>query len=264
MFTCLPIGSPASRTDDLVVMRLLLTGLSGTLAPVLARTARAQGHGVLGWDHRSLGFADARALDRLRPDAVLHLAMAGPDESAALAALAAARALPFLVTSSAMVFHHEPDGPHRVDDPRTAQDPYGRSKAALEDAVRAAHPQASVVRIGWQIDPQAGGNNMLAELDRWQAARGEVAASRAWIPACSFMCDTALALLRLLDRPGCHHLDSNAVEAWRFDELVRALARRFDRPGWRLRVHADYRHDQRLVGGAAELPPLSAWLGARA
>jgi dTDP-4-dehydrorhamnose reductase len=244
-------------------MRLLITGLSGTLAPVLARAARAQGHAVLGWDHRSLGFADARAFATLRPDAVAHLAMAAADESAQLAGLAAARGLPFVVTSTAMVFHHQPDGPHRVDDLRSAQDGYGLAKIAMEDAVRAAHPQASIVRIGWQIDERASGNNMLAALDRWQAEQGEVAASRAWIPACSFMADTATALLALLARPGVHHVDSNAAEAWRFDELVAALAERFERQQWRLRVHEDYRHDQRLAGGDAWVPPLSAWLGPR-
>jgi dTDP-4-dehydrorhamnose reductase len=241
-------------------MRLLITGLSGTLAPVLARVARAQGHAVLGWDHRSLGFADARAFDALRPEAVAHLAMAGAAESAALAAMAADRGLPFVITSTAMVFHHLPDGPHRVGDERTAQDGYGQAKIAVEDAVRAAHSEASVVRIGWQIDPEARGNNMLTTLDRWQLEQGEVAASSAWIPACSFMSDTAAALLRLLGQPGVHHVDSNADEAWSFDLLVAALARRFDRP-WRLRVHQDYHHDQRLAGGAAWVPPLSNWLG---
>lgn len=246
-------------------MRILITGLSGTLAPVVARVARAQGHTVLGWDHRSLGFANERAFARLAPEAVLHLAMADAEGSAQLAALAAARGLPLAVTSTAMVFHHQPDGPHGLGDARTAQDDYGRSKIAMEDAVRAAHPGASIVRIGWQIDEHAtgpGSNNMLAQLDRWQAEAGEVAASRAWIPACSFMADTAAALLALRAQPGLHHVDSNADEAWRFDELVAALARRFQRR-WQIRVHADYRHDQRLLGGAAGVPPLSARLGKR-
>lgn len=244
-------------------MRLLITGLSGTLAPLLARRARAQGHVVLGWDHRSVGFADRRAFDCLRPDAVLHLAMAGARDSALLAEMAAQRGVPFLVTSTAMVFDRLPSGPHRVGDARTAQDDYGRAKIAVEDAVLAAHPRASVVRIGWQIDPEARGNNMLVQLDRWQAEQGEIAASDAWIPACSFMSDTAAALLRLLGRAGEHHVDSNAVEAWRFDELVAALGLRFGRSSWRLRVHSDYRHDQRLVGGDAWVPPLSNWLGRR-
>ncbi|MBN8506763.1 MAG: sugar nucleotide-binding protein [Burkholderiales bacterium] len=249
-------------------MRLLITGLSGTLAPVLARVARAHGHVVLGWDHRSLGFADGRAFDRLRPDAVAHLAMAPAEGSAQLAGLAAARGLPFLMTSTAMVFHHEPDGPHHVGDARTAQDTYGRSKVASEDAVHAAHAahaQASVVRIGWQIDPFANGNNMLAQLDRWQAEQGEVAASRAWKPACSFMADTAEGLLALLPQPGVHHLDSNAQEAWSFAELVLGLQSCFERHAWRVRVHADYTHDQRLacVPGDPVPVPLSARLALR-
>lgn len=240
-------------------MRLLVTGLSGTLAPVLARVAQAHGHQVLGWDHRSLGFGDAQAFARLAPDAVAHLAMAGAEDSARLAALAHAAALPFVVTSTAMVFHHQPDGPHRPGDARSAQDDYGRAKIAMEDAVRAAHPGASLLRIGWQIDAQALGprsNNMLAQLDRWQAEQGEVAASTAWIPACSFMEDTAAALLRLLDQPGLHHVDSNAQDAWSFARLVAALRQHLGR-SWVLREHADYRHDQRLLGGPDWVPRLS-------
>lgn len=237
-------------------MRLLVTGLSGTLAPVLARVARAQGHQVLGWDHRSLGFGDARAFARLAPDAVAHLAMAGAEDSARLAALARAAGLPFVVTSTAMVFHHEPDGPHCPADARSAQDGYGRAKIAMEDAVREAHPGASLVRIGWQIDADAKGNNMLAQLDRWQAEQGEVAASTAWTPACSFMDDTAAALLRLLEQPGLHHVDSNAEDAWSFARLVAALRQHFGR-AWVLREHADYRHDQRLIGGPDWVPRLS-------
>lgn len=237
-------------------MRMLVTGLSGTLAPVLARALQRHGHTVLAWDHRRLGFADAAAFDALRPDAVAHLAMAGAEASAAFAGLAAERGLPFVVTSSAMVFHHEPDGPHHLGNVCNARDDYGRSKIAMEQAVLAAHPGASVVRIGWQIDPDAAGNNMLAALDGWQASQGEVAASRAWVPACSFMEDTATALISLRSLRGIHHVDGNAVSAWTFDRVAAALAARFSRPDWRLRVHEDYRHDQRLLGGTLELPSL--------
>ncbi|MCZ8236126.1 MAG: sugar nucleotide-binding protein [Inhella sp.] len=248
-------------------MRLLITGLSGTLAPVLASAARARGHRVLGLDHRllrSLGpTAAARYLDAQLPDAVAHLAMANAQASGELAAWAARRRLPFVMTSTAMVFHHEPDGPHAVGDARNAVDDYGRGKAATEDAVVAAHPSASIVRIGWQIDPEATGNNMLRALDGWQAEQGEVAASTAWIPACSYMADTARALLRLVDQPGVHHVDSNADEGWTFAELVARLARAHQRSAWRVRPHDGYRHDQRLAGGGRWVPPLSAVLGPR-
>ena len=239
--------------------RLLVTGLGGTLAPVLARAAQARGDEVLRWRRDAPGFDPEAEFERLRPDAVAHLGMGDAAGCGRLAALAHRAGLPFLFTSTAMVFHHVPDGPHRPHDARTALDPYGRYKIEAEDAVQAAHPGAAIARLGWQIGTEPVGNNMLATLDGWQAGHGEVAASRAWIPACSFMDDTAEALLRLLGVPGLHHLDSNAQDAWNFHELVLALRERFGRTHWRVRAHADYAHDQRLLGGPA-LPPLSARL----
>jgi dTDP-4-dehydrorhamnose reductase len=251
-------------------MRILITGLSGTLAPVLAQRLRAEGHEVLGWDRAAVDPQDLAAaadwLARQRLGAMAHLAMGAPDWAALLAAHAAARGLPFVFTSTAMVFHHEPDGPHHPADARSAQDGYGRYKIACEDAIRAAHPGACIARIGWQIDPERPGNNMLRALDEWQAREGRVAASRAWRPACSFMEDTAAALGSLLARGagGTVHLDSNAVEGWSFDRIVAALRERFARDEWRLEVHEDYRHDQRLAGAGAEqlMPPLSSRLPA--
>jgi dTDP-4-dehydrorhamnose reductase len=148
-----------------------------------------------------------------------------------------------------------------VADARTARDDYGRYKIECEDAILRASETPVIARIGWQIDPAQPGNNMLMALDEWNRRDGCVAASRAWTPACSFMADTAAALLALIERPlpGVHHLDSNAAEAWRFDEVARALARQFGRD-WRVQAHGDYRHDQRLVGGAVSLPPLSTRL----
>lgn len=69
-----------------------------------------------------------------------------------------------------------------------------------------------------------------------------------------------MALLTMLEQPQPGvHLDSNAVDAWRFDTLAAALARAFGR-GWRIEPDEGYRHDQRLVGGGVQLPPLSARL----
>lgn len=247
-------------------MKLLITGLSGTLAPKLAVAARRAGHEVLGWDHRAVAPDDAASgaalLQVLRPDAIAHLALGPVGWAARLAAHAAAEDLPLLFTSTAMVFHHEPDGPHQPGDPRTARDDYGRSKIACEDAVLAAHRGACVARLGWQIDADARGNNMLAQLDQGQARDGRIGASRLWRPACSFMDDSADALLGLLVRreAGVRHLDSNAVAGHSFDAIVRALAERFGRTGWRLDVNDDYAHDQRLQGHEALLPPLAARL----
>jgi dTDP-4-dehydrorhamnose reductase len=244
-------------------MRLLITGLSGTLAPHLAVAAQTAGHEVLGWDRSAVPPEDATAcaawLEATRPDAIAHLAMGSPDWAARLAAHAAARARPIVFTSSAMVFHHEPDGPHAPGDERSARDDYGRYKMACEDAVRSAHAGATIARIGWQIDARARGNNMLAHLDQWHSRDGRIGASRAWTPACSFIADTAAALLALIEQPrgGVVHLDSNAREGHAFDAIVAALAERFERAHWAIAPNDDYRHDQRLVGHEALMPPLA-------
>lgn len=247
-------------------MKLLVTGHSGTLAPKLLRAAAARGLDVCRWDRErwptDAPDTFAAAWRELQPDAVLHLALGPVAWAQALAAQAARAALPFVLTSTAMVFDHATAGPHGVDDARSARDDYGRYKIAVEDAVRGAHAEACIARIGWQIDADARGNNMLAHLDAMQARDGEVAASSAWLPACSFMDDTAGALLDLaLSRQASVvHLDSNAGEGHAFDAIVRALQRAFARDAWRVRVHEDYRHDQRLVAGPVALPPLSARL----
>lgn len=247
----------------------LVTGSHGTLAPRVAAAARWRGFDVIGWDRSLLPTdgtdAEQRGREWLvqqRPDAILHLATGSAGWAARLAADAAARGVPMVFTSTAMVFDHDPDGPHQTSDHRSARDDYGRSKIACEDAITAANPQACIARLGWQIDATLAGNNMLVQLDQQQARNGHIAASRAWRPATSFVDDSAAALLDLVQRPlpGVVHLDSNADEGHAFDAIVYALRERFGRGGWAVRVNDVYRHDQRLAGGAARLPPLSARL----
>ncbi|MEO6276337.1 sugar nucleotide-binding protein [Roseateles sp.] len=242
-------------------MKILITGLNGTLAPRLAETSRAAGHEVIGWDRAAVDqdnqALSAAWLSAQAVDAIAHLGMS----SARFCGWLASRCPNFLFTSSVMVFDPVPDGPHDIFSTRNSSNDYGRYKADCEDAVLLANERPVIARIGWQIDETRPGNNMLLTLDEWQQRDGCVKASRAWTPACSFMTDTAAALLALIEKPlpGVHHLDSNADEAWRFDEVARALAAKFGRD-WRVEAHDDYQHDQRLIGGPSGLPPLSARL----
>ncbi len=253
-------------------MQLLITGLNGTLAPHLARAAQAAGHTVLGWDRRQVppeNLPACRAwLDLATPDAIAHLGFGAEAWAGLLARWAGEHGAPFVFTSTAMVFDHVPDGPHRVEDARNARDDYGQYKIRCEDAVREANPQACMARIGWQIDAgddgAAQGNNMLAALDAEQARDGRIRASTAWVPACSFMPDTAAALLRLIETraQGTVHLDSNADDALSFLALAQQLKRRFAREHWQIEAHAEYVHDQRLLPAAdgLRLPGLHARL----
>lgn len=247
-------------------MKLLLTGLGGTLAPVVARTAVAHGMEVVGWDRTAVAPEDASAalgwLERLKPDLIAHLAVGSVAWARLLALYAADRSVPLLFTSTAMVFHNVPDGPHRVGDERNAQDSYGQYKRECEDAISSAYPDACIARIGWQIDPQQPGNNMLHALDQWQAKDGRISASQAWRPACSFMEDTAAALVHLLRAPvpGVTHIDSNADEGHDFARIAHALKFVFGRAGWLVHPTEDYAHDQRLAGGGRFVPRLSSRL----
>lgn len=243
----------------------LVTGLTGTLAPHVADVLRAQGHSVVGWNRHLVPADDsphARAyLADTDPVGILHLAIGSEAWAGLLAGHAAQRALPLVFTSTVMVFHHDPDGPHRPGDPTTSQDGYGQLKIRSEDAIRAAYPGAVIARIGWQMHPAGKGNNMIRQLGEQQAEHGVIRASRLWLPACSFMTDTARALVTLAQggAAGTVHLDSNAQDALSFAELVRALAQQLHLP-WQVEETDDYRHDQRLVDDVQRMPGLRAAL----
>jgi dTDP-4-dehydrorhamnose reductase len=162
-----------------------------------------------------------------------------------------------------MVFDREPDGPHRLGDPRSAKDDYGRYKIRCEDAIRGASASGIVARIGWQIGTVRGGNQMLEALHRMMEDDGVIRASRRWIPACALIEDTAAALAGLLAEgaPGVYHLDANVASALDFAAIARALARRH-RADWRIEDTEDYVHDQRLPDPRLTLPDLAARLGA--
>jgi dTDP-4-dehydrorhamnose reductase len=236
-------------------MRLLLTGMSGTVGPRLAAHANGAGHEVVGWDRSAVSPDDLAScwqlVEQVRPDAIVHLAFGAESWAGMLAGAAGDRGLPFVYSSTAMVFAQRPNGPYRPGDQPTADTEYGRYKVRCEEAVRAANPGSMIVRLAYQIDLDGRGNNLAAHL---QAAhsRGEVIkASTRWIPALAFLDDTAGALLSFLvdPEPGIHHLDGNAAVGWDYHRVVQALAARLRTP-WRIEATEDPDHDQRLLESA--------------
>ena len=259
-------------------MHWLVTGAGGTLGRVLGAAAVAAGHRATGWNRAACDplriDTHAAYVDAVAPDAIVHLATASQgtgahdegrrinlDWSAHLATLAAARGLPLLFTSTAMVFESTTPGPYTLATPADARAGYGLEKRLAEVAVLQAHPDgARVVRLGWQIGPDAVGNNLIAHACREMAAHGEVAASTAWRPACSFIEDTAAALLRAMALPpGLYMLDGNRA-GHDFAAIVEALGRTLGHT-WRVRRHADYVHDQRLLDDRLAVPVIGVRLG---
>jgi dTDP-4-dehydrorhamnose reductase len=233
-------------------VRILVTGMSGTVAPRFASLARSAGHDVEPWVREDVSPNDADAcqlfLDDQDPDAIVHAAFGAETWAGLLADHARRRGIPFVFTSTTMVFAPRPDGPYTISSPRTATDEYGAYKIRCEDAIWKANPDAMVARLGYQIDPDGVGNTMVAHTDAQQAANGSVRASRRWIPACAFLDDTAAALLSLVSdpQPGLHHLDANAQTAWSHATILHGLADMLGRP-WQMVETDEPDHDQRLV-----------------
>ncbi len=233
-------------------MRLLLTGMNGTVAPRLGAHARRSGHEVVAWRRDRVSPDDARAcrafLDDTTPDAVAHLAFGAESWAGMLCEESSRRGIPFLYTSTAMVFAARPHGPYATSSAPNPDTDYGRYKARCEDVVRSASSEAMVARLAYQIDAGGQGNNLVAHVDAAAAGDQVVPASTRWIPAVAFLDDTAAALLSLLidPQPGIHHLDANADTGWTYLDVLTALREDLGR-AWSIEAADLPDHDQRLA-----------------
>lgn len=244
-------------------MKAIITGASGTVGRALHERLRAAGHEVVAWDRSRVPvdvYAPMESFVRSEaPDVLFHLAIAsrptGRDGEGALVNhhwpselgwITARAGVRFVFTSTAMVFTNDAVGPFRVDSPPDAGDGYGGEKRRTEARVFHQNPDARVVRLGWQIGAEPGTNTMVDFLDRSQRERGVVRASDRWLPACSFLEDTADALMRVAAMPaGLYHLDANG-EGHSFHAIACALNALRGHP-WRIEPTHDFIYDQRLL-----------------
>ncbi|USD65347.1 sugar nucleotide-binding protein [Vibrio sp. SCSIO 43136] len=246
--------------------QLLLTGLSGTLGPKVAEQFKSRGWEVIAWDHHQHNPDDEQAREAFwqqhQIDAVCHLAMGSEAWAGWLAKKAKQQQIPYLYSSTAMVFSHKNDGPYDITHPRDGEDEYALYKIGCEDTIWRNNPNAMIARIGWQFHPNAKGNNMIDQLDAQHRENGVIEASTLWYPATSHMSDTSIAFLQLIERnePGLYHLDSNLNSKLSFFELVTLINKRYDKE-WQIKVCTKHQHDQRLSDQRIALPSLTIQLG---
>lgn len=195
-------------------MKIIITGLNGTVAPAVAQQLQSRGHEVVGWNRADISPDDPEQvkqfLEKVQPAAVLHCATGSPVWAEMLAHWCGANGVKFLFTSTVSVFSWAEPGPFGLEKRPDATDEYGRYKMECEERIQQSNPQAIIARLGWQIGEKAGSNNMVDFLSR-ASERGAIEASQKWQPSCAFLADTAAALVELLEShpAGMYHLEGN-------------------------------------------------------
>jgi dTDP-4-dehydrorhamnose reductase len=235
--------------------KVLLTGMNGTVAPVLAEELRGRGCEVVAWDRDAVSPDDREAVARfireVKPSALVHCAMGNPQWAEDMARVCAEEGSAFLYVSSASVYGTQQYGPFTVHDTPEPSDDYGRYKLECEQRVRAANADARMVRIGWQIALRRGGNQMTEYLAQRQAEDGHIAASTEWFPACSFLDDTARTLADVIGLPpGLYLLDGNP--GWSFRDIAAALNTVLGTK-WDVRSTQEFRWNNRMIDSGARI-----------
>lgn len=196
-------------------MRIMITGLNGTVAPVVADLLKEYGHSVVGWDRSRVPIDNESAilkfLEGQNPDWFLHIATGSPDWAELIAKICGQIKIKLLYTSSASVFSSSQKGPFRISAMPEPEDDYGRYKLHCEELIKKYQPDAIIARLAWQIGDTPGSNNMIDYLYKQMEQKGRIEASRHWYPACAFLRDTAEALYQLMLKfpAGIYHLDGN-------------------------------------------------------
>lgn len=204
---------------------------------------------------------------REKPDVLFHLAIASkstgkPNESwlvnyewtSELAWITRQLGVRYVFTSSVMVFSDNAKGPFTSESVPDAPEGYGYEKRMAELRVMYQNPNAHVARIGWQIGDAPGSNNMVDYFEK----HGTINASRRWLPACSFVQDTAAVLAKLSEKPpGLYMIDGNTK--WSFYEIAGALNTKHGER-WRIVPTDDFIYDQRMIDPRVNVRPLNATL----
>jgi dTDP-4-dehydrorhamnose reductase len=254
--------------------RALLTGATGTVGQALEAELLDAGWKVTRWDRRAVPIDDYAAMEAFvratGAHVLYHLAIASRPTGKAgetwavnfewtseLAWICRVLELRFVFLSTAMVFSDAAVGPFTVTSTPDAREGYGYEKRMAEERVAYQNPHAQVVRLGWQLG-ERGENTMQRFFARQHAEQQVVRASTRWLPACSFVEDTAAALRRLTaSSPGLYMLDSN--ERWTFFDIARAVIAAGGQP-WQVVATEDFVYDQRLRDPRPGMPSLRARL----
>lgn len=256
-------------------MKAIITGASGTVGSALAHYLTENGHTAIPWNRAEVPYDHYAAMEaylrRHQPDVLFHLAVAsdatGRDNegwwvtyhwTGELAWLCRQLEIRFVFTGTVMAYSNDAVGPFTPATPSDVTEGYGYEKVQAEQRAFDQNPNSIVARLGWQIGDAPGSNNMVDFLERQQREQGEIRASRQWLPACSFVQDTAAALTALATAPaGLYLVNSNTQ--WSFYDIATALnALHGNR--WRVIPDDAFVYDQRMLDERVPIAPLNVRL----
>ncbi len=256
-------------------MKAIVTGARGTVGTALCKQLQLAGHDAISWDRNKVPIDDYQAMESFvrdsGADTIFHLAIAskptglenegflvGQHWTGELAWIARELKLSFVYASTVMVFTNNLPGPYTPDMVPDETEGYGFDKRQAELRTMAQYPDAKVARLGWQIGHAPGSNNMIDFLDKQMAENGVIQASTRWLPATSFLEDTADALIAISQMPsGTYHINSNA--SWSFFDIVTAL-NELHGGRWKIEAIEDFVYDQRLLDPRVPIRLLDATL----
>jgi dTDP-4-dehydrorhamnose reductase len=209
----------------------LVIGAAGQVGRALLESA--SGH-VIGWSRRELDLDDvagiAARIEAVRPTLVVNAAaytavdMAennaeaayriNRDAAGAIATGAARTGARMVHISTDFVFDGTASSPYSPTAERHPIGVYGASKAAGEDAVLAACPDALVVRTAWVYG--AGGKNFVETMLRLMSTRESLSVVADQVGTPTHTVGLARTLLRLaeLGISGVHHFTDAGVASW--------------------------------------------------
>jgi dTDP-4-dehydrorhamnose reductase len=214
-------------------MKALVTGAGGQLANELVERAPA-GAQVVSLSEQTLDICDeaavAAAVARHAPDVVFNAAAytavdraesdpdtafrVNRDGAAILARQAAAAGARIVHVSTDFVFDGRTTRPYLPDDAAAPLGVYGASKQAGDEAVRAAAPDALIVRTAWVYSPWGG--NFLKTMLRLMGERPEVrvVADQIGSPTSATTLADTLWGLAGIGATGVFHCTDAGVASW--------------------------------------------------
>lgn len=239
-------------------MKVMLTGMNGTVAPEVYKEICNKGWEPVIWDRNRISIDSFDSvfsfLDETRPDMFIHLATGPVTWLEYIAKATRMLGVKLLFTSSVSVFSEKGSGPYDKNSIPDAEEDYGRYKIDCENTLQHHNSQAIILRLGWQIGTEAGSNNMFDYLTKMQQEHGLIDASSKWYPSCSFLEDTAKIIVEATTlEPGTYLINANHQHS--FFDIVNYLKEKHQ-SDWIIQESVSFARDDRMFDERVNVPIL--------